>query len=76
MDMPDVVDEILDHIENIDFSKTDYLCSLFETTIRYLGGLLSGYDLLKDSYMNVDVRPISPWGCAVTKYRNADTALV
>ncbi|KAM5464482.1 hypothetical protein MauCBS54593_006997 [Microsporum audouinii] len=58
MDMPDVVDEILDHIENIDFSKTDYLCSLFETTIRYLGGLLSGYDLLKDSYMNVDSKKV------------------
>lgn len=58
MGLPDVVNQILDHISKIDFSKTDDLCSLFETTIRYLGGLISGYDLLKDSgAMNADVGP-------------------
>jgi len=32
---------------NIDFSqsKTPYTVSVFETTIRYLGGLLSAYEL-------------------------------
>ncbi|DAA76018.1 TPA_exp: putative mannosyl-oligosaccharide alpha-1,2-mannosidase [Trichophyton benhamiae CBS 112371] len=55
MGLPDVVNQILDHISKIDFSKTDDLCSLFETTIRYLGGLISGYDLLKNSgAMNAD----------------------
>ncbi|KAK2861435.1 hypothetical protein FQN49_004201 [Arthroderma sp. PD_2] len=49
MGLPDVVDTILDHVAKIDFSQTDDMCSLFETTIRYLGGMLSGYDLLKDS---------------------------
>jgi Glycosyl hydrolase family 47. len=44
----DAVQKILDHIETIDFSKTEDEVSLFETTIRYLAGMLSGYDLLKD----------------------------
>ncbi|PLN80649.1 mannosyl-oligosaccharide alpha-1,2-mannosidase 1B [Aspergillus taichungensis] len=42
-----IVNEILDFIPTIDFSRTDDEVSLFETTIRYLGGMLSGYDLLK-----------------------------
>jgi mannosyl-oligosaccharide alpha-1,2-mannosidase len=37
-----VVDQLLDYIPKIDFNKTDTEVSLFETTIRYLGGLLSG----------------------------------
>ncbi|KAK0617262.1 glycoside hydrolase family 47 protein [Immersiella caudata] len=41
-----VVDQILDYIPTIDFDKTDDQVSLFETTIRYLGGLLSAYDLM------------------------------
>ncbi|GFF23440.1 probable mannosyl-oligosaccharide alpha-1,2-mannosidase 1B [Aspergillus udagawae] len=42
-----IVNQILDHIAKIDYSKTADMVSLFETTIRYLGGMLSGYDLLK-----------------------------
>ncbi|KAK4147537.1 glycoside hydrolase [Dichotomopilus funicola] len=42
----DVVVSIIDHVESIDFSTTKTEVSLFETTIRYLGGLLSAYDLL------------------------------
>lgn len=43
-----VVDEILGHIPNINWSVSyeDESVSLFETTIRYIGGLLSGFDLL------------------------------
>ncbi|KAK4453935.1 glycoside hydrolase family 47 protein [Podospora aff. communis PSN243] len=41
-----VVDQILNYIPTIDFDKTDTSVSLFETTIRYLGGLLSAYDLI------------------------------
>ncbi|KAH6647474.1 glycoside hydrolase family 47 protein [Truncatella angustata] len=43
-----VVNQILDYIPDIDFSTANYTgsISLFETTIRYLGGLISGYDLL------------------------------
>ncbi|KAK2612524.1 Mannosyl-oligosaccharide alpha-1,2-mannosidase 1B [Conoideocrella luteorostrata] len=43
------VNQILRDIETIDFSTTKGLfssVSLFETNIRYLAGLLSGYDLL------------------------------
>ncbi|KAI1132825.1 glycoside hydrolase family 47 protein [Nemania abortiva] len=46
-----VVKEIVDHILTIDFGTTvvgGESVSLFETTIRYLGGMLSGYDFLKD----------------------------
>lgn len=46
MDLPDVVDDILGHIAKVDYSKTDSKVSLFETTIRYLAGMLSAYDLL------------------------------
>jgi hypothetical protein len=44
-----VVDVILDYVPTIDWSVSyeDTRVSLFETTIRYLGGLLSAYDLLK-----------------------------
>lgn len=42
----DAVNTILDHISKIDYSQTSEQVSLFETTIRYLAGMLSGYDLL------------------------------
>lgn len=38
----EIVDVILEHVQTIDFDKTDDDVSLFETTIRYLGGLISG----------------------------------
>lgn len=47
MKIPEIVDQILEYIPTINFAKTETYVSLFETTIRYLGGLLSGYDLLK-----------------------------
>jgi hypothetical protein len=45
----DVVDKIMDYVPKIDWSVSyeDSRVSLFETTIRYLGGLLSAYDLLR-----------------------------
>ncbi|KAL1842930.1 hypothetical protein VTJ49DRAFT_3718 [Mycothermus thermophilus] len=51
----DVVDQILQYIPEIDFSKTMGMVSLFETTIRYLGGLLSAYDLLT-GFFNQEVK--------------------
>lgn len=42
MGLDDVVEDILDLIPTIDYGKTDSDVSLFETTIRYLGGMLSG----------------------------------
>ncbi|OJD32067.1 glycoside hydrolase family 47 protein [Diplodia corticola] len=42
----EVVDQILAFIPTIDFTTTSDVVSLFETTIRYLGGMLSAYDLL------------------------------
>ena len=49
MEIPEVIDIILNYIPSIDFSQSagGEEISLFETTIRYLGGILSGYDLLK-----------------------------
>lgn len=48
MELPDVVDQILDHLATVDFTNTTTSVSLFETTIRYLGGMISGYDLLNE----------------------------
>ncbi|KAI0540290.1 glycoside hydrolase family 47 protein [Xylaria digitata] len=45
----EVVSQIVDHIKTINFNQTAEGAegvSLFETTIRYLGGLVSAYDFL------------------------------
>ena len=47
MQSQSIVTDILDYIGTIDYTTTSTEVSLFETTIRYLGGMLSGYDLLK-----------------------------
>jgi mannosyl-oligosaccharide alpha-1,2-mannosidase len=52
MELDDVVDDILEHLANVDFSTTDSSVSVFETTIRYLAGMLSGYDLLSDKALS------------------------
>ena len=61
-----IVDQILKHIPEINFgvSYDGETVSLFETTIRYLGGMLSAYDLLQGSDapfadLAIDVRD---WG--------------
>lgn len=46
MEEKEIVNQILAHVPTINWSKTDIEVSLFETTIRYLGGLISGYDFL------------------------------
>lgn len=46
MGQKDIVAQILAHIPTIDWSRSSTPVSLFETTIRYMGGMLSGYDLL------------------------------
>jgi mannosyl-oligosaccharide alpha-1,2-mannosidase len=46
MGQKDIVNEIISYIPTIDWSSTSTSVSLFETTIRYLGGMLSGYDFL------------------------------
>lgn len=63
MRQKDIVNQIIDYIPTIDYgvSKDDEAVSLFETTIRYLAGMLSGYDFLTgpladlaDNKTNVD----------------------
>ena len=48
MEIPEVINIILNYIPTIDFSQSagGEEISLFETTIRYLGGILAGHDLL------------------------------
>jgi mannosyl-oligosaccharide alpha-1,2-mannosidase len=46
MGLAEPVDQILDHVPKINFDVAQGSVSLFETTIRYLGGFLSGYDFL------------------------------
>jgi len=59
MEQEDIVNQILDFIPTIDFTKTNTpepsVVSLFETNIRYLGGLLSAYDLLKGPFSHLSV---------------------
>lgn len=52
----------LEYITRIDFTRATDTVSLFETTIRYLGGLLSGYDLLMGPYADMvsNVRRLIP----------------
>lgn len=48
MNLTDVVARQLAFIADIDFTTTSYgAVEIFDTNIRYLGGLLSAYDLLK-----------------------------
>jgi mannosyl-oligosaccharide alpha-1,2-mannosidase len=63
MEQTDIVNQILEFIPTIDFTKVDPAArrgaslsvSLFETTIRYVGGLLASYDLLKGPFSHLDV---------------------
>lgn len=48
-----VVKQILDFIPTIDYTQTATEVSLFETTIRYLGGMISSYELLKGPLKNL-----------------------
>lgn len=47
MQIEPVVDDIIDFIPTVDFTRAEDSVSLFETTIRYLAGMLSAYDLLQ-----------------------------
>lgn len=50
MDLKDEFTEAVDAVEKIDFAKTTLSeVNVFETTIRYLGGFLSAYDLSGDA---------------------------
>ena len=60
MEQQDIVEIILDFIPTVDFTKNNakgerdaQTTSLFETNIRYLGGLLSAYDLLKGPFKHL-----------------------
>lgn len=53
MEIEPIVNDILDYIPTIDYTVTATEVSLFETTIRYLAGMLSGYDLLKGPLSNL-----------------------
>ena len=47
----DLVASMVTHVQKTDFTETKDSCSLFETTIRYLGGMLSAFDLLTGPYV-------------------------
>ncbi|KAK7423251.1 Mannosyl-oligosaccharide alpha-1,2-mannosidase 1B [Neonectria magnoliae] len=55
-----IVNQILKYIPEIDFTTTKQAnegISVFESTIRYLGGLVSSYDLLKGPMKNLVSKP-------------------
>lgn len=51
MNLTDIVDQQLKWISQVDFTRSDYLVDGFDAIIRYLGGLLSAYDLLTSDYV-------------------------
>jgi mannosyl-oligosaccharide alpha-1,2-mannosidase len=57
MEQADIVEKILDFVPTIDFTRTNTpepsVVSLFETNIRYIGGLLSSYDLLSGPFKHL-----------------------
>lgn len=69
-----IVETILDFISTIDFTKTSTgSVSLFETTIRYLGGMISGYDLLKGPFAHLAYKNDKIDGLIVQSIRLAET---
>ncbi|KAL4817239.1 glycoside hydrolase [Aspergillus spinulosporus] len=51
MDLTDEFEEALEALEHIDFTTTDSIqINVFETNIRYLGGLLGAHDLTEGRY--------------------------
>ncbi len=65
MEQTDIVNIILDFVQTVDFTKNNAAynpegprnsdqTSLFETNIRYLGGMLASYDLLKGPFAHLD----------------------
>lgn len=51
-----VVNSILEHIAKIDFTttaKANDQISVFETNIRYLGGLISGKSICQPEWINI-----------------------
>ncbi|KAH8719208.1 glycoside hydrolase [Phaeosphaeriaceae sp. PMI808] len=49
----DIANQIIEHVPTINWSETPIEVSLFETTIRYLGGMISAYDLLTGPLANL-----------------------
>lgn len=50
MDIPDIVDTVLQHLQTVDFPATEVKVSLFQATKTFLGGLLSAHDLLSGPF--------------------------
>jgi mannosyl-oligosaccharide alpha-1,2-mannosidase len=59
MGKSDVTKTVLDHVKSIDFNHTDTPISVFESTIRYMGGLLSAYELLDGPFSSLNPYPLS-----------------
>jgi mannosyl-oligosaccharide alpha-1,2-mannosidase len=55
MEKSEIVKIILAHIEGINFNHTETPISVFESTIRYMGGLLSAYELLNGPFSSLNL---------------------
>lgn len=55
MESTDIIAKSLDYIPTIDYTTglNDSSCSLFETNIRHLGGLLGAYDIFSGPLANL-----------------------
>jgi mannosyl-oligosaccharide alpha-1,2-mannosidase len=61
MEKSEAVKIVLAHVQSIDFNSTDGGISVFESTIRYMGGLLSAYELLTGPFtsLNTDSQDVT-----------------
>ncbi|KAF2668371.1 glycoside hydrolase family 47 protein [Microthyrium microscopicum] len=50
MDKKNIINIVLEHVAQTDFTHTNTSISVFESTIRYIGGLLSAYELLSGPF--------------------------
>lgn len=77
MEQTDIVNFILDFIPTVDFTRTvtprHSAVSLFETNIRYLGGMISAYDLLNGPFSHMDVEESNVRALLTQATKLADT---
>jgi mannosyl-oligosaccharide alpha-1,2-mannosidase len=72
MEQADVVSIVMEHVQKIDFSRTRESISVFETTIRYMGGMLSAYDLLTGPFKHLVTNQTMVEGLLVQSERLGD----
>lgn len=76
MENAEIVNQIIEYVPTIDWSVSidNEAVSVFETTIRYMGGLLAGYDLLSGPLNQLAVDVSSKQSTPSNSYTDRSTA--